>query len=251
MEIFHFQAFLKSKDEEEVREEVQREIYAIKNVESLETHHVSQEVRQIMNEYASFVTETESGVHESTAQFWMGYIQMIRLYHEFTRSLRTGDLELYIQCLPNITNYFFSLNHPNYACWIVRYEDNLLKLKETHPEVYAEFKEGYFSLRRTDNAFYRLPIDLMLEQTINADAACQRKVIAALTNSISARQRWAQSHFLRTTIVSQVFQDLGLSQKKDISQDLKPSRIKQNSRDLNQINLWGRCDVHLEACRFY
>ena len=158
--------------------------------------------------------------------FGWDYIQMIRLYHEFTRSLRTGDLELYIQCLPKITNYFFSLNHPNYARWLVRYEDNLLKLKESHPEVYAEFKEGCFSLRRTEKAFYRLPIDLTLEQTINADAACQKKGIAALTNSISARQSWAQSHFLRTTIVSQVFQDLGLSQKEDISQDLNPSRIK-------------------------
>ena len=44
----------------------------LKIMESLETHHVSQEVRQIMNEYASFVTETESGVHGPTAQFWMG-----------------------------------------------------------------------------------------------------------------------------------------------------------------------------------
>ena len=61
MELLHFQTFLKSKDEEEAKEEVQLEINAIKNVESLETHHVSQEVRQIVNEYASFVTETESG----------------------------------------------------------------------------------------------------------------------------------------------------------------------------------------------
>ena len=88
----------------------------------------------------------------------------------------------------------FQPEPPNYARWLVRYEDNLLKLKETHPGVYAEFKEGCFSLRRTEKAFSRLPIDLTLEQTINADAACQRKGIAALTDSISTRQRWAQSH---------------------------------------------------------
>ena len=29
-------------------------------------------------------------------------------------------------------------NHPNYARWIVRYHDNLLKLQETHPEVYDD-----------------------------------------------------------------------------------------------------------------
>ena len=61
---------------------------------------------------------------------------------------------------------------------------------------------------------------------------CQRKGISAITNSISARQRWTQSHFIRTSIISYVFEDLGMTKKEDLSQDLKPSRIRQNSHDL-------------------
>ena len=33
-------------------------------------------------------------------------------------------------------SYFFALNHQNYSRWTVKYHDNLLKLEETHPEVY-------------------------------------------------------------------------------------------------------------------
>ena len=75
--------------------------------------------------------------------------------------------------LPRITNYFFTFNHPNYARWLVRYHDNLLKLSETHKDVYDEFKKGCFGIKRTKKDFSRLPIDLTLEQTVNADAASQ------------------------------------------------------------------------------
>ena len=74
---------------------------------------------------------------------------------------------------------------------MVMYHNNLLQLKDTHPEIYDEFKNGFFSLRRTKKTFSRLPIDLTLEQTINADASSQRTGVRALTSSIAARQRWA------------------------------------------------------------
>ena len=105
--------------------------------------------------------------------------------HEFIRSIRLGDLELYIYCLPRITNYFFTFNHPNYGRWLVRYH-NLLKLSETQKNVYDLFKKGCFGIKRTKMDFSRLPIDLTLEQTINADVASQKTGILYITNSISA-----------------------------------------------------------------
>ena len=84
-------------------------------------------------------------------------------------------------------------------------------------------------------AFSRCPIDLTLEQTINADAASQRTGIQSMTNSISARQRWVESHFLRTSVISQVFDDLGMVTKEDVARDLKESQIKRNCKDLNKI----------------
>ena len=51
--------------------------------------------------------------------------------------------------------------------------------------------------------FSRNPIGLaLLKQTVNADATSQRTGIASMTNSLSASQRCAESHFLRTTIIS-------------------------------------------------
>ena len=114
---------------------------------------------------------------------------MLHHYHEFIRSIRLGDLELYIYCLPRITNYFFTFNHSNYARWLVRCHDNLLKLSETHKDVHDEFKKGCFGIKRTKKDFSRLPIDLTLEQTNNTDAASQKTGISYFTNLISGRER--------------------------------------------------------------
>ena len=188
-----------------------------------------------MDMYESFSIGTRSGKHGKVAQCWMLNIEMIHLYHELIRSIRTGDLELYIYCLPKIVAVFFAFNHQNYARWLTIYHDNLLKIQETHPQVYKEFKSGCFALKCTSKSFSRIPIDLTLEQTVNADAACQQRGISSLTSSIAARQRWAQSHSLKTTLISNVLGELGLSRKEDASEELKPHRIKHNCTDLEKL----------------
>ena len=71
-----------------------------------------------------------------------------------------------------------------------------MKLSETHKDVYAEFKKGCFGIKRTKKDFSRCPIDITFEQTVNADAASRKTRISFFTNSISARQRSADSHFV-------------------------------------------------------
>ena len=139
---------------------------------------------------------------------------MVHLHHKFIRSIRLGDLELYIYCLLRITNYFFTFNHPNYSRWLVRYHDKLLKLSETQKDVYDEFKKRCFGIKRTKKDFSRLPIDLTLEQTDNPDASSQKPGISYFTKSISARQRWADSHFVRMKGLSEVPNKLDMTKKR-------------------------------------
>ena len=102
-------------------------------------------------------------------------------------------------------------NHHSYVRWHVLFHENLLKLKITHPKVHKEFKNIYFSLKRTKNPISKLPVDLTSEQTINAHAASQRTRISAIAKSISARQRWAESHYIRLSIISHLFEQLNLT----------------------------------------
>ena len=93
-----------------------------------------------------------------TRAFWMKYINPMPIYNNFTRSFRTGDFELYIACLPKITNLFLAFNHVNYARWLVKYYDAIIKLPYKHVEVYKDFKNIWFGVKRTTNSFSSTPM---------------------------------------------------------------------------------------------
>ena len=54
----------------------------------------------------------------------MKYIRLMHIYHILTSSVRTGDFDLYV-----------TLNHVNYAQWLVTYGDALIKFPHTLSEV--------------------------------------------------------------------------------------------------------------------
>ena len=197
--------------------------------------NLSKEVLEVLQSYEDYRNDTLEGKHGKTAKFWAGYIEMVNLYHTFSRSIREGDFHLFIHCLPKITDYFFSFNHINYARWLVRFHDNLLEINETLPELSAEFQEGAFALKRTKKPFSGIPIDLTLEQTINADAASQRTGVTSMTNSIAARQRWAESHYIRTSLISHFFDELEMNTSDDTSKDLRAHRMHKNTADFLRI----------------
>ena len=149
--------------------------------------------------------------------------------------MNTVVRETYISCLPTFTNIFFALNDPNCARWTVKYHNSLLTSEETHPEAFRKYQDSIVSINRTTKPFSGNSINLTLEQTVNADAASQRTDIASLTNSISSRQRWAESHYLGTTITSNLNEDLNLTKKEGITKSLKTSNINKDNLAVKEI----------------
>nr|XP_014098637.1 uncharacterized protein LOC106623591 [Bactrocera oleae] len=105
----------------------------------------------------------------------------------------------------------------NYARYLVKYLDNLIKVDETHPGLREKFEKGSFGMKRTKKPYSKQPIDLTLEQTINADAANKLTEISNITNSISARQRWCRSHTIRSTITIHTMNECGHSKVQDVT----------------------------------
>ena len=124
---------------------------------------------------------------------------------------------------------FFAFNQPNYARWLVKYHNNLLVAPDTHPEVCQEFKKGMFGIKRSSKSFSRSPIDLALEQTINADVANQRTGISSLTNPYLLGSGGQNLKFLRMLVISNLFTKLNMTKKEDITSTLKPHNIKNDN----------------------
>ena len=125
----------------------------------------------IIQDYLDFEQSACTGNHGSTAAFWMMYIDLVDLYLMFSRASRTNNLQVFIYSLRQMIPLFFAGSRPNYARWMVRYFFNLINCND---KVHKMLEEGALSIGRkkeNNNMFNRNPVDMTLEETINADAA--------------------------------------------------------------------------------
>lgn len=232
--ILHFRQFLKECNIE-ITEEMKSYITNYNNTKSAACMIEHQPLADIIIQYENYLKQTINGERGKTAQYYMIYVNLVNYYLLFNSSIRTADFNLFKYVLPKISNLFFALNQPNYARWLVRYHNNLCQVDETHPGLRELFEKGSFGIKRTEKDFSRQPIDLTLEQTINANAANKLTGVLHFTNSTAARQRWCKSHSIRSTIISYVVQQAGLSKNQDITADLEKSKMDKSTTQLNSF----------------
>lgn len=234
LEILHFKSFLEMSNTS-VTDDMIEELHRLQNCKISSFNIEHEELNELINNYRIYKQRSLNGEYGKTQQFYVIYINLINHYLQLSRSIRVGDFELFKLVLPKMTNLFFICNQQNYARWTVKYTDNLMKVAETHPDLFEGFQRGYFGIKRTTKQFSRQPIDLVLEQTINADAARRLTGVIHFTNSISARQRWARNHDIRSTVISYVYQELGLKTHQDVSSDLNQHNIEKNIKQLKKF----------------
>ncbi len=75
----------------------------------------------------------------------------------------------------------------------------------------------------------------MPQVIINKDAASRQGGIAAFTQCVEARKRWTLTKSFRGAVAGCLLEIAGLSHGEDISQELKPYRIKRDNADLQSV----------------
>lgn len=193
LKILHFKAFLTTYEKDAHGDKMDlSEIIEILERDSInfETAEVALPIlTDFLERYNIFTKETLSGNHGCTSTFALMYVSLVELYQLLERGMRTSDVKLYNYATHEICALFFAFNHHNYARWLTRNHDNFTNIENSHPGLWEDFQSGALSIRRTPKNFCRSPIDLTLEQTINANAANKLTGVTSFTNNIQARQR--------------------------------------------------------------
>ena len=89
MEILHFREF-DSRFNNESLSVINEELKFIKKEKKIDFKSFSKEATEVLDEYLLFSRDILEGKYGLAARYWMGYIEMLHLYHEFSRSIRTG-----------------------------------------------------------------------------------------------------------------------------------------------------------------
>ncbi len=127
------------------------------------------------------------------------------------------------------------MNHVNYSRWLTKFQLDLFNIDTTHPGLRAIMDGGVFTVRRTSKAFSRCPVDLTLEQTVNADAASRMTGLSSATNNYSARLRWMITKSTRAAVISMAQNMVGLTHREDTTAELHQTRVKRDNRDLVKV----------------
>lgn len=129
---------------------------------------------------------------------------------------------------------FFAASWHNYARWITKCRLNLLKIVVTHPGARKMLKTKGCQLKNIKRLSH-VPVDMMLEQTVNAVAASRLTRISSITQSESARKRWVIIQAMRSSVVGYLLGMAGLQQKEGVSKECKASRIQRDQHDVDQV----------------
>lgn len=202
-----------------------------------ETETTKLQLKDILDRYRAYTEDTREGKHGCTAQFVLKYIDLIKNYQLFEYAIRTSDLNLYICAARKMCSLFFIFNHQNYARWLTKNIDDLVNIDQSHPGLREYFENGALSVRRTSKNFCRSPVDLTLEQTINANAANKLTGISSFTNSIYARQRWCETHSIRKVIITHLFEYLKLDESSEHSTNDRQNKVftKQVEKFMKEV----------------
>ena len=112
---------------------------------------------------------------------------------------------MYFKWINKCLKIFFAFDRINYSRWCTLFLDDCLKLQETHPHIYNEFKKGNFAVQYSNKRFSSVPLDQALEQHYNKPAKVSggiigitRQKVAVAKHDLIRHEKENLTKFLRT-----------------------------------------------------
>ncbi len=111
---------------------------------------------------ASFQIWRQDMIRKSpTFQFWDIIMEFQTMVLIFIRAHRTKIFAMYVESLDSLVQWFFALDHVNYARWIPIH----IRDMESLPDSIAEELKKCWVLQKTQNCFSCMPLDQAHEQS--------------------------------------------------------------------------------------
>jgi hypothetical protein len=115
---------------------------------------------------AELKEEKQRLAQNRTALLWFQYMEMISILQQFIRAERVGDWNGHLDAVRKMLPFFAASGHNLYLKSAHIYLQNMLKLKQDHPDVHQQFIMGNHTLRRSDRYWAGLSTDLVIEQVL-------------------------------------------------------------------------------------
>ena len=97
--------------------------------------------------------------YHPTFKFWYLALQFELTTLSHVRSVRSGNMKLYITSMEEICPWLYALNRQNYARWLPIHIRDMKSLPTMHPSVNEKFENGHFTMCEKCKKFSRIGCD--------------------------------------------------------------------------------------------
>ena len=181
----------------------------------------SKEVFSLYNEY---LEQIRSGGLGKTAQYWLIYLDLIRMLHVIHTAVQENDFQARVFVWEYFIPFFFAFNKMNYSRYGSFYLQTLKSIDSLYPGMKELLEYTGLSVQGQDKYPLRISVDQRGEQTINRDAKTTGgiKAFSTLGDSVS---KWCLNRAEQARNTRELQNLCGLSTDTGIYKPCRPSQI--------------------------
>ena len=101
------------------------------------------------------------------AEWIDSFLEMINMLLNLLHFQRSGNWHGYLECIHQFLSYCFALNRQNYARNLSYFWVKMMNLKDDIPDAYAYLARGGYTGSLTGIPHSSIPMDQMIEVTVN------------------------------------------------------------------------------------
>ena len=166
----------------------------------------------------------------------MHYVHIVKA---FIFAERTSNWGLHLEALSEMLNLFAATGHISYAKSTRLYLQEMRKLPETHPWLYAQFINGHHTVQRTNKNWSSIWTDLAIKQTLMLSIKSMGGLTGDRGITESVRHVWALSLCHVAMVHDAMLQLTGAAAKSsEQHEEIRKSRTKHDYQDCVKFLNW-------------
>lgn len=175
-----------------------------------------------------------------TAQLWVQYFEMVTIALDFVRAERLGLFQEHLDAVRRMLPYFHASGHFLYAKSAHLYLQDMLKLEETMDEqTYENFRNGFFTVKRTEKYNSGTWTDMVIEQSLMKSMKTEGGVSRGRSTKESVLCKWVYAMYATNTICEEMEKFCNISlESTEQHVDSRDSRVKKDNADVNILFDW-------------
>jgi len=195
-------------------------------------------LRAYLDNFLAYREECRRGSLGKTAQFWLSYMDHVRLILALNHAVKHNNFPLYVHCVHEMAPMFFSFNGQNYARYLSYFSMLLCNIETSHPGATDLLKQGAISVARSFIPDNCSDVDKTMEETFMRHAKSRGSsgcgITGILTNQ-EAYQRWVRTTHTRSQFVNSMLNLANMQQSESHEhRDMRPTERARSQRNTSK-----------------